>query len=654
MRLGATTFLLASRGIQSDRLILHKLTSRGLASFAIAGLLIAAPVFSTAAYADESAPDTAIVSETLPEAAPEVVPETAPEVAPETALEAADRIPEVVPETAPETTDPTPEVVEAPETGDVAAPPISSARGAQLATGDVGPGAGPYPLWASASAYGQVTVRWDAQPDDGGIYYVFIFDETLGGYILINGVTPTLFWVNYATPGHTYLINYRSENSFDFDGEVRFTSPLSAPDAPTDLQATRLATADGFDLAWNAPADSFNPVVYYSIDITDEGGTTSTVTSSTTSFVAAGLTLGSDYTFAVTAVSADGLRSDAAETSGQLSATSPTLPQNVTLAIDGDTLSGSWTAPAYDGGAAIQGYDVELYENGDVVYSPGDLVVGSPLVLDYEAEYGVEYTITVVAVGGDGDESEAATSSAVQRSDAAPAAATAFVEAYGYKTPMIYISWELAPQTGSAPDSFLVTLYDADGAVVQQDVLTERSQTGYNFVGLANDTAYSASVVVTNDAGSSPESNRAETRTLGLIPPAFTAEQLASYGGDVTASLNGEVLTAHIGGVEAGDWVFGYAYSSPAPLGWVQVGAGGFASWSIAGAGLTTGQTHTLAVASSFGDLFGSAQFAVPAPRAASVSSLAATGSDPSGLLMAAVGLLAAGVLVTVRRRSRA
>jgi len=244
----------------------------------------------------------------------------------------------------------------------------------------------------------------------------------------------------------------------------------------------------------------------------------------------------------------------------------------------------------------------------------------------------------------------AATNSLV-RADVAPNAPTAFAGSYGYKNAMVYISWLLAPSTGSPVESLLVTLYDATGAIVQQETL-DSSATSWSFPWLPNDTAFTTSVVATNAAGSSVESNRATATTLGLIPPAFTPEELAPYGNlfNLTVTLSGTELVAHLEGLPAGTWLFGYAYSTPVALGWSQVDAGGFARWSIASAALAPG-SHTLVVQGSFGEPIGSAAFAVPAPAVA--ASLAHTGSDPAGWVALALALLALGGL-TARRKARA
>ena len=77
--------------------------------------------------------------------------------------------------------------------------------------------------------------------------------------------------------------------------------------------------------------------------------------------------------------------------------------------------------------------------------------------------------------------------------------------------------------------------------------------------------------------------------------------------------------------------------------------ANGFARWSIAGAGLATGATHTLAVQNNFGAPLGFATFAIAAD--ASTAALAHTGSDADTVLLLAAAMLALGAVLMVRRR---
>lgn len=511
-----------------------------------------------------------------------------------------------------------------------------------------------YPFCVDDSSDGTTaTVYWD-QIYTGWANYFYVEDVTGGSFAVAPDFGYTSPVVVTTTPGHQYhvwLEVYNGSNSF-YVGQLYFTAASLAPEAPTALTATRNASANAIDLAWTASVESTdNPVDHYSVAVsTAADGVISTDTASTTAYTATGLTVGEEYTFTVTAVGQNGEMSGSTSTTAPLEAVTPTAATNVVLTQNGDDLSASWAASSYDGGAGPVLYDVYLYADGGLLDSYD--LFGTTLLFPWDAEYSVEYTATVVASTSAGT-ATVATSNAVTRADSVLAAPTAYAEAFGYKQPIVYATWDLADSLGSDIESINVTLYDVLGAVVDHEELST-AYSGWNFHGLANDTAYWVGISVTNGAGTSSESIRVPATTLGSVPPPFTPEELLedeNFAG-VTVSLTGSRLTAHINGLTAGDWVYAYAHSTPVGLGWTQVDAAGNASWSIAGAGLPAGN-HTLAVLHSFGDRLGSAGFTIAAAPAA----LAHAGADPSGSVTMALAMLALGVLVTatrLRRRARA
>jgi hypothetical protein len=145
--------------------------------------------------------------------------------------------------------------------------------------------------------------------------------------------------------------------------------------------------------------------------------------------------------------------------------------------------------------------------------------------------------------------------------------------------------------------------------------------------------------------------------TPSSTPPAPAAPSGSSTGG-VTATVSGSTITARVPGAKPGEWVYGYAFSSPTGLGWAQVTSAGTASWSLAGAGLANG-AHQLAVLADDGSVLGSAAFTVGvAPAAANAAAttraqLASTGADPAAPLGAAALLVLGGCALIALRRVR-
>jgi len=645
-------------------------TRRGLASFAVASVLVFAPLASTVAFAD----DEPVVGAPVAEAAAAEAPAAEAPAAEAPAAEAPATeapAPEAPAAEAPAAEAPADEAPAAEESADV---PVDEAADAPADTSrsfapmsvtpayDCDYGSSTYydyyalyPFCVDESSDGSsATVFW-TPINTGYNNYFNVFDVTTDNWVQIaNGwayATPFTF---STVPGHDYRVWLEVYNGYSFYvGQLYYTAAAWPPAAPTALAATRDASANAIDLSWAASAESaYNPVVSYTVDVTSAAtGLVSSTSVSTTAFTATGLVVGEEYTFTVTAVGQNGQTSPSTSTTATLEAIAPTAATNVVLTRTGETLSAAWTAPTYDGGISPE-YSITLYADGDFVESHDQ--TDTSVTFIETAEYSVEYTVEVTAYTEAGD-APTATSNAVTRADSVPGTPTAFTEAYGYKQPIVYATWDFAENLGSDVESITVTLYDALGAVVDSVVLgTEYS--GWNFHNLPNETAFTVGVSVANAAGSSSESIRVPATTFGLIPPAFTPEELLTdenFAG-VSVSLTGTTLTAHINGLTAGDWVYGYAHSTPTGLGWTQVDAAGTATWSIAGAGLPVG-AHTLAVLSSFGDHLGSAGFTIAA--AVVPSALAHAGTDPSGTTTLAIAMLALGLLVTatrLRRRARA
>lgn len=627
---------------------MRSFTRRGLASFAVASVLIFAPLASTVAFAD----DEPVVETPVVELVETPVIETPAVETPVAEAPVADA-PAETPAEAPveEEAPPAEEADAAPSASRLADEPASLAA---APTCDYTNSGGWVVLCVDVTGNSAVaSVNTSAWGNAYG-YYFYVRDLTTGAFLHSPGYRTSVNSSPAVTleSGHLYTFYgddayYGVTLSFTFYGHA-------APSAPAALSADRLLTANGLDLSWEAPVDVVgNPVIRYDLAATaSSNGAVSAYSTTELGYELSGLAIGEEYTVSVTAVAEDGQTSSPATTTATLEAIAPTAATNVILTRTGETLSAAWTAPAYDGGAGPVEYWIDIYADGDYLDSYAQS--GTSITFDETAEFSVEYTVAVIAYTDAGD-APAATSNAVTRADSTPGTPVAYGEAYGYKDPIVYATWDFAELIGSDIESIDVTLYDILGTVVDHVVLGPE-YSGWNFLHLPNDTTFMIGVSVTNGAGSSSESIRVPATTLAQVPPSFTADELLAdenFAG-VTVSLTGTTLTAHINGLDAGDWVYGYAHSTPTGLGWTQVDATGTATWSIAGAALPAG-AHTLAVLGSFGDHLGSAGFSIAA--AAVPSALAHAGTDPSGWTTIAFAMLALGVLVTVtksRRRARA
>jgi len=633
---------------------MRSFTRRGLASFALASVLVFAPLTATVAFADDEPvvenPVVEIVETPVvdtPAAETPIVEEPDGEPAESAAPEVADAGARAA----------APAEDAAPIASRLAHAPMTLAASFDCDYTSVNYYGGqnnpsyyfPYCLDIVAS-----TLHWN--PTGMGYYngyYISLTDSTLGTGVFSTRTSATSVELSLI-PGHAYTLY--ADDGWSLWGNMTFTAPNLAPAAPAAITATRHATANAVDLSWTASAgEAINPVVSYTVDVTSSSsGLVSSTSVTTTEFAATGLVVGDDYTFAVTAVAENGDTSDATSTTATFEAIAPTAATNVVLGRTDETLSASWTAPTYDGGITPVEYWVELYADGEFLDSFSQN--GTSVTLEEPAEFSVEYTLDVTARTDAGD-APTATSNAITRADSLPGIPTAYTDPYGYKDARVGVNWDLAPVQGSEVHTLSIVLYDAAGVEVDRQLIPlAGDRTGMDFTNLPNDTDFTVTIAAINDAGMSAESTPVAARTLSLAPPAYTAEELVtdSNFASITASLTGTTLTAHINGLAAGYWVYGYAHSTPTGLGWTQVDAAGNATWSISGAGLPSG-AHTLAVLDSFGGHLGAAGFSIAA--AAAPAALVRAGTDPSGYAAIAFAMLVLGVLATAtkaRRRAHA
>ena len=664
-----------------DWSLLRTLT-RGLTSLAVSALLVLAPVSTAVAFADDAtavdapavevpAGETPAVEVPAAEApAGETPPVGTPPVetpAVETPAGEAPAV-ETPPGETPAAETPAVEVpTGAAPTAEESLPTASLpaldapfrtiANRAALPQYEFGPGTGSAGVYVTVAG-DQMTASWNDW-QYSGLIVVDMLDLTVGSYHQTNWSGASTFTTT-VVPGNVYRVSIESTNPSYGMGSLQFTAPnIPAPGAPTAFTASRSAEGNAISLAWSAPTGTDNPAARYELQVFD-GVDINTYLMTDPEWSVDGLTIGIFYMFAVRSISVDNQTSGWLQSNAMFAAVAPTAPTNPVLTLTAGSFTATWAAPDYDGGAAISNYRMTLYGNNVQVETTS--FNATSVTFHAPAQVGVAYEVRVSAINGIVGrqlEGPITTTNVVNGpADSAPAAPTAYGHSEWYYPPMIYMSWDLAPTTGSRIISFTTILRDASGAIVREVTELNPSTvdlTGQNFLDLPNDTDYTVSVIATNAAGSSPESNRFAVRTNGPTPPPLSSADLADSttyipADSVTVTRDGDVLTAHVKNAAIGDWVFGYAYSSPTALGWVQVGAGNLARWNIGEAGLPAG-AHTLAVLDRFGLLFGSAAFSLPAP--VSAAALAVTGTDSTPWIAFGAGMLGLGALLMVRRRVR-
>jgi subtilisin family serine protease len=197
--------------------------------------------------------------------------------------------------------------------------------------------------------------------------------------------------------------------------------------------------------------------------------------------------------------------------------TAPGEPTNFKISIGSGKLGMTWSAPLYTGGAAIQGYYVNVFrgtsmENATFV----DQVVtsGSARSLTIGGlTNGAPYFLFLAAYHSDGD---LYGNPVFNRTPVKPVAATV-PGAPAIGTPSggnaaVTVRWSAAASNRSAITGYTVRAYR--GTTLVKTVVASGSATSLTVTGLANGTAYTFTVAAKNGVGTGP----ASARSVAVVP----------------------------------------------------------------------------------------------------------------------------------------
>ena len=224
------------------------------------------------------------------------------------------------------------------------------------------------------------------------------------------GGTATTYPVTGLDGPTTYTIAVRAVNvngpgSWSNTTSVTPLASASAPTAPTSLTGT--AGVGQVSLAWTAPSsDGGSAITSYDVDVSAVGtGTWSTINtgSTATSRTVTGLDSTKSYDVRVRAVNSvgSGSWSNTFNVTPLAAPTAPTAPRDlVAEPSTSGTIRLSWSAPASDGGAAIDYYTVTATDG----VGPPRQITSTGTSTDFGGlTDGVIYTFTVSAHNSVGD-----------------------------------------------------------------------------------------------------------------------------------------------------------------------------------------------------------------------------------------------------------
>lgn len=195
-----------------------------------------------------------------------------------------------------------------------------------------------------------------------------------------------------------YTVNYRYAAA---------PVPATVPDAPSGIAAS--AGDASSTVSWAAPPDGGSAITSYQVVATAAGKTTRGCTANTgspvdTSCTISGLVNAVMYTVTVVAHNAQG-DSPVSSPVTVTPYTSPDVPTGVSATVETGSTTVSWTAPAFDGGAAITAYKAWAYDNDAGTFDTCVANTGNPVATSCQIQGltgGVTYTIVVTAANARG------------------------------------------------------------------------------------------------------------------------------------------------------------------------------------------------------------------------------------------------------------
>ena len=241
------------------------------------------------------------------------------------------------------------------------------------------PGA-PVGLTARAVGTSRIDLSWSAPRDTGGApilgYRIEASDDERKTWRIIrrntNSKGTTFSDVNLepATRRYYRVAAINTAGTGPYSNFTSATTEATVPGTPRGLDAEADGTSR-IELSWRAPtSDGGTRITGYRIEVSEDGGTrwddlVANSHNTRTTYVHTGLEPATRRHYRVSAINRIGVGRASRVVSAITDATVPDAPTGlVATAVTPTRIDLFWAAPAYDGGAPVTGYRVEVSEDG--------------------------------------------------------------------------------------------------------------------------------------------------------------------------------------------------------------------------------------------------------------------------------------------------
>ena len=366
-----------------------------------------------------------------------------------------------------------------------------------------------------AYADSSVTVTWTASDDNGGSVITDYVVTSKPGTKTCSSSGALACTVTGLTNGTAYTFTVRAVNkagSSIASAASDSTIPGTVPSVPRNVAATS-GDARSSTVTWTAPADTGGYAITGYLLIASDDSTCEPARLTTLSCTFTSLKNGTNYTFTVYALNANG-RSVAGSATGKPSR-EPDEPYDVvaTPYQNGRSLV-SWTAPGFDGGAKISGYTV--------ISSPGNTscttsLPGETSCVVTGLTNGTAYRFTVTATNRSGTGAASLPSLRVVPAAAPDAPTNIAVTPTGSRT--VTVTWK-APRVdgGTGILGYVVVSTPA----TDKCITNSADAVSCTFTWLTNGTSYTFKVKARNAAGTGDASSDSAAVTPVSVPDAPT------------------------------------------------------------------------------------------------------------------------------------